>query len=426
MISVLAFALFLSSFSHLYAEEFAHSQQLYKKYLVEWNYDDEAITMKITADTISWVGFGISPKGTMAGADIIMGGVKNGESYLLDAHAEKIGPPVVDDLQNVMLMDASQVDGKTSLTIRRKLKTGDETDDRDITAGNVTVIWAYGFRDLDEVPEYIDYHWWRKGSSTINFLKDRKAEQTTTSELTTTPLATTSSAAPATETSVQPSTTTTPPTTASTEQSTTTESTTTSATKAPPTKPVTTETPPETFQSTTTPKVTTTSAAGTSPAKEIGGSRAFGKDGRVKFTWRINDNKIIIGVTAPTPGWIGIGFSSGPTMAGADLIIAGSRSRNRGYILDSHALQNGVPSSDSLQDVKLLVSTQTGFATTVMFERNLTASEPNDFSIMPGEDIYVLWAYGARDIRRDPNRGNYHGRNNRGAVKIQLIPSPTI
>ena len=40
-------------------------------FLVLWDHDDTDITLEFQVKTTGWFGFGISPAGTMAGADII-------------------------------------------------------------------------------------------------------------------------------------------------------------------------------------------------------------------------------------------------------------------------------------------------------------------------------------------------------------------
>lgn len=49
------------------------------RYLVEWEAytDTQTIVFELTVQTVGYVGFGISPTGGMAGADIIIGGVHN-------------------------------------------------------------------------------------------------------------------------------------------------------------------------------------------------------------------------------------------------------------------------------------------------------------------------------------------------------------
>ena len=49
-------------------------------YTLYWKHNATSITFEVHARTAGYVGFGISPNGGMAGADIVLGWVKNGES----------------------------------------------------------------------------------------------------------------------------------------------------------------------------------------------------------------------------------------------------------------------------------------------------------------------------------------------------------
>ncbi len=54
------------------------------KFMLSWkiNEDENTIYFEISAGTLGYVGFGISPSGGMTGADILIAGVKeNGEEY---------------------------------------------------------------------------------------------------------------------------------------------------------------------------------------------------------------------------------------------------------------------------------------------------------------------------------------------------------
>ncbi len=44
-------------------------------YNMWWSFDDKEITIEVKAQTTGYVGFGLSPSGSMAGADIVIGGV---------------------------------------------------------------------------------------------------------------------------------------------------------------------------------------------------------------------------------------------------------------------------------------------------------------------------------------------------------------
>ena len=62
-------------------ENFNHSVVLDKNYALFWNYNDTHVTFEVHVKTRGYVGFGISDKGKMAPADVIIGWVKNGTTH---------------------------------------------------------------------------------------------------------------------------------------------------------------------------------------------------------------------------------------------------------------------------------------------------------------------------------------------------------
>lgn len=55
-----------------------------QKYLISWNINDaeKIIYFEVTAQTLGYVGFGVSPTGGMTGADILIAGLyENGTGY---------------------------------------------------------------------------------------------------------------------------------------------------------------------------------------------------------------------------------------------------------------------------------------------------------------------------------------------------------
>ena len=87
MIPYLTALLFLTS-SALSAikptsNNYTHSLELLEDdvYNVFWKYDDITITFEVHAKTLGWVGFGLSPNGGMAGSDITITWVKDGQTF---------------------------------------------------------------------------------------------------------------------------------------------------------------------------------------------------------------------------------------------------------------------------------------------------------------------------------------------------------
>ncbi|GAB6027743.1 hypothetical protein CHUAL_001980 [Chamberlinius hualienensis] len=121
-----------------------------------WKNDVGSITFEIQAPTKGYVGLGISPSGTMIDADIVTGYVANNNPQIKDRYSTKNELPVIDKVQNYELISGSENSTHTTLRFKRKLNTGD-TEDKEITAGPITLIWAYGA--ADPLPgSDIDYH----------------------------------------------------------------------------------------------------------------------------------------------------------------------------------------------------------------------------------------------------------------------------
>lgn len=61
-----------------------------EKFHIAWSYSDDDITITMTVNTTGWFGLGFSENGGMAGADIIVAGVQDGEAYLWVGAAELV------------------------------------------------------------------------------------------------------------------------------------------------------------------------------------------------------------------------------------------------------------------------------------------------------------------------------------------------
>jgi len=124
-----------------------HKTIINENYHLHWTYDDEIIYVEMSANTLGWVGFGISPNGGMKGADMVIGWVDStGEVFVLDTHGEGNFAPIVDDHSDVIKVSGSEKDGWTFVTFKRKLFTCD-SQDIPITENTLKVVWAYGTED---------------------------------------------------------------------------------------------------------------------------------------------------------------------------------------------------------------------------------------------------------------------------------------
>lgn len=65
------------------SQQYNHSAQLDSegKYIVYWAYNKTHITFEVHVETKGYVGFGISPNGNMYPSDVVIGWVKDGQTY---------------------------------------------------------------------------------------------------------------------------------------------------------------------------------------------------------------------------------------------------------------------------------------------------------------------------------------------------------
>ncbi|CAL8068114.1 unnamed protein product [Orchesella dallaii] len=151
---------------------FKHSVTLDPRgnYRLEWEVDwkEERVIFNVTAATKGYIGFGLSRKGKMSGADIVIGGVdKNGKPYFSDRHAIGNQLPVLDQNQDWILHEAWERGGLTFLSFSRPFDTCDKVGDLVINENDlVSVIWAFGENDNDELQN----HWENRGSYEVYLL----------------------------------------------------------------------------------------------------------------------------------------------------------------------------------------------------------------------------------------------------------------
>lgn len=152
----------------------AESITLNDRYSVEWKVDGGEITFTVTAKTTGWIGLGFGPSKHMTGADLVIGGVKDGKGYLhvslgysphppatvysqtsfQDLHGIDDDTPSLDQQEDYHLLDATESSGQTVLKFKRKLDTGDK-DDVALTVSPLPSPWpCRGYPPLSGVRLY--------------------------------------------------------------------------------------------------------------------------------------------------------------------------------------------------------------------------------------------------------------------------------
>ncbi len=117
---------------------------------------------------------------------------------------------------------------------------------------------------------------------------------------------------------------------------------------------------------------------------------------KMKFSWSVDGEKLLVKLSAPTKGWLGIGFNPSSVMKDADLIL--------GYVKDGQVTLSDdfgtsatkhVPDDKAggHSDVTVIGGTEEGNTTTIEFSIPLQGGTA-DTTIDPAADTVVLFAYG--------------------------------
>ncbi|CAM2111756.1 DBH-like monooxygenase protein 1 isoform X1 [Caretta caretta] len=140
-------------------------------YRLLWGHQGSSISFRLEVRTQGYVGFGLSPTGAMASADIVVGGVARGKPYLQDYFTDANRALKKDSQQDYHLEYAMENSTHTILAFSRELHTCD-TNDKSITESTVRVIWAYHHKDIGEAGQ--NYHGSNRGSKSLRLLNPEK------------------------------------------------------------------------------------------------------------------------------------------------------------------------------------------------------------------------------------------------------------
>jgi len=120
-------------------------------------------------------------------------------------------------------------------------------------------------------------------------------------------------------------------------------------------------------------------------------------EGDMTFSWTVDGDNLAVKLSAPTKGWVSVGFNPEKQMKGANIII--------GYVKDGkvkikdeygnaaiqHKADKKLGGSD---DVTVVGGTEEGDVTTIEFTIPLDSGDKNDGVIVPDGDTIVMMAYG--------------------------------
>jgi hypothetical protein len=118
---------------------------------------------------------------------------------------------------------------------------------------------------------------------------------------------------------------------------------------------------------------------------------------KMTFDWSVAGENLAIRLSAPTTGWVAVGFHPTDMMKDANLII-GYVKEGKVEITDDFGSQPTLHTNDTKkggqENVTVIGGSETGNTTTVEFSIPLNSGDANDGVIDPKADTVVMLAYG--------------------------------
>eukprot|EP01088_Endostelium_zonatum_P011575 TRINITY_DN25723_c0_g1_i1.p1 TRINITY_DN25723_c0_g1~~TRINITY_DN25723_c0_g1_i1.p1 ORF type:complete len:550 (+),score=106.64 TRINITY_DN25723_c0_g1_i1:65-1714(+) len=171
-ISVLALVFIAALCCSADLSAYPNNQTLAQGYNVYWRTDSTMIYLGLQVQTMGWIGLGLGEvtSGSMPGSDMVII-EPNGSSFTVtDRYATEFATPDIDDCtQDWVFVSGQQVNGTTTVEIKRLLQTNDNQD-RAIIPGLTRVVYAWGGNNA----KTIQYHGSSRGSTTVPFIPSNK------------------------------------------------------------------------------------------------------------------------------------------------------------------------------------------------------------------------------------------------------------
>jgi hypothetical protein len=170
-----------------------------------------------------------------------------------------------------------------------------------------------------------------------------------------------------------------------------------------------------TAQSSITPTITNWLADGIISPDEYS-SRVTYENGNFEINWKVDAQKIYIGIRANTTGWVAIGLLPIAQLKNVDYIF-GWVSNGKAYIADEysadfHGLHQLDTSFGGTEDVSNFGGQENNGNTVIEFKHAFVTGDTYDISLTPG-NLSIIWSYSSSD---DISIGHIH----RGYGQIQI------
>ncbi len=140
----------------------------------------------------------------------------------------------------------------------------------------------------------------------------------------------------------------------------------------------------------------------------------------VTLQWKADGDEISVQVSAPTTGWVAVGFDPSKQKADASIII-GYVAEGEVFLRDDFGISNTRHGADvdngGVDNLSNVAGSEIDGVTTISFTMPLDSGDALDKPLVPGSTSEVLMAHGPDGA---DNFATYHGRGNRGSVMIEL------
>eukprot|EP00047_Mylnosiga_fluctuans_P023153 m.132971 g.132971 ORF g.132971 m.132971 type:complete len:910 (+) comp9496_c0_seq2:206-2935(+) len=153
----------------------------------------------------------------------------------------------------------------------------------------------------------------------------------------------------------------------------------------------------------------------TAAAADIVTASSFASDaGTFRLSWHISSSsqRIYFSMSGKTTGWVGMGLSTSPRMAGADIVAGWVMKGGAVRVVDQYGVGDVEPVNDVVLggsfDLYEIVGFEANGWTTINYSRPLDSGDSKDFAIRGGP-VYLLYALGALDGNKSVTNASMTG-----------------